>query len=232
MSFLKKLPALITFVLISTLALAQTVTVKKETARVKGENIEGYEVALDGPFETMETAYIKLLKTMGKVKQGDDGIVISEPSINGLAYKQPVLAIAKKKDKMGAAWIGIKTSEWSKEDADKVNKELEKILKDFGVKFYRDQIQVQVDESTRASLAVDKQKQRLTNENKNLTIKLEDNKREKLQLEKSLEANRLENEMLLKKIEKNKHDQDSVSLAGEQIKKVVDMHKERQRKVN
>lgn len=232
MSFLKKLSTLVTFVLISTLVVAQTVTVKKETARVKGENMEGYEVSLDGPFENIETAYLKLLKTLGKVKQSDDGIVVSEPSINGLAFTQPVFAVAKEKGKTGAAWIGIKTSAWSKEDADKVNRELEKILKDFGVKFYRDQIQVQVDESTRASLAVDKQKQRLSNENKNLTIKLEDNKREKLQLEKSLEANRLENEMLLKKIEKNKHDQDSVSLAGEQIKKVVEMHKEKQRKVN
>lgn len=232
MPFLKKFSALVAVVLFSSVAFAQTVNVKKETARVKGENIEGYEVALDGPFENIETAFIKLLKTMGKVKQGDDGIVVSEPSVNGLAYKQPILAIAKEKGKTGAAWVGVKTSEWPKEDVDKVNKELQKILKDFGIKFYRDQIQVQVDESTRASLAVDKQKQKLTNDNKSLATKLEDNKREKLQLEKSLEANKLENETLLKKIEKNKHDQDSVTLAGDQIKKVVDMHKERQRKVN
>ncbi|HEY3402134.1 MAG TPA: hypothetical protein VGK59_02040 [Ohtaekwangia sp.] len=232
MPCLKKFCILSLFAVLSCTALAQTVKVKKETARVKGENIEGYEVVLEGSYESVAESFTKFLKTIGKVKQGDDGILVNEPSVNGLAYKQPLLAATKQKDKAGAAWIGIKSSDWAKEDAEKVNKELEKILKDFGVKFYRDQIQLQVDESTRASLAVDKQKQRLTNENKTLNTKLEDNKREKLQLEKSLEANKLENETLLKKLEKNKHDQDSVALAGEQIKKVVDMHKDRQRKVN
>ena len=218
--------------MIASTTFAQTVKVKKETARVKGENRDGYEVVLDGPYESIQEAFTKFLKTIGKVKQGDDGIIVNEPSVNGLAYKQPLLAVTKQKDKGGAAWIGIKANDWPKEDADKVGKELEKILKDFGVKFYRDQIQLQVDESTRASLAVDKQKQKLTNENKALNTKLEDNKREKLQLEKSLEANKLENETLLKKLEKNKHDQDSVALAGVQINKVVEMHKDRQRKVN
>jgi len=233
MPCLKKFSVLaVLVILITGNSFAQTVKVKKETARVKGENMEGYEVTLDGPYESIQEAFTKFLKTIGKVKQGDDGIVVNEPSVNGLAYKQPLLAVTKQKDKTGAAWIGFKSSDWPKEDAEKVSKELEKILKDFGVKFYRDQIQLQVDESTRASLAVDKQKQKLTNENKALNTKLEDNKREKLQLDKSLEANKLENETLLKKLEKNKHDQDSVSLAGDQIKKIVESHKERQRKVN
>jgi hypothetical protein len=70
------------------------------------------------------------------------------------------------------------------------------------------------------------------NEKKTLLTKVEDNKLEKIQLEKALANNKLENELLLKKIEKNKLDQDSVALAGEQIKKVTELHKERQRKVN
>jgi len=233
MPCLKKFFAVTAAVLISGSVIAQTVKVKKETARVKGENLEGYEVALEGSYESIQESFSKLLKTIGKVKTADDGIIVNEPSVNGLAYKQPLLAITKEKGTTGgAAWIGIKASDWPKEDAEKINKELEKILKDYGIKFYRDKIQVQVDESTRASLAVDKQKQKLTNENKSLNTKLEDNKREKIQLEKSLETNKLENETLLKKLEKNKHDQDSVTLAGDQIKKVVEMHKERQRKVN
>jgi hypothetical protein len=105
-------------------------------------------------------------------------------------------------------------------------------MHDFGVKFYREKIQVQIDESLRAAQAVDKQQQKLTNENKNLNVKLEDNKREKIQLEKSIENNKLANADLLKKIAKNKHDRDSVALAGVQIKKVMEAQKEKQRKVN
>src|SRR5688572_3110118 len=143
MPCLKKFFAVIAAVLISGSVLAQTVKVKKETARVKGENIEGYEVALEGSYASIQESFTKLLKSIGKVKTSDNGIMVNEPSVNGLAYKQPLLAITKEKGTTGgAAWIGIQTSDWPKADAEKVSKELEKILKDYGVKFYRDQIQV------------------------------------------------------------------------------------------
>jgi hypothetical protein len=70
------------------------------------------------------------------------------------------------------------------------------------------------------------------NQNKDLNTKLVNNAQQKIQLEKSLEANKLDNLVLIQKIENNKKSQDSVRLAGEQIKKVIEMHKERQRKVN
>jgi hypothetical protein len=51
-------------------------------------------------------------------------------------------------------------------------------------------------------------------------------------LEKSLVDNNVELETLSKKLEQNKKGQDSVAVAGEQIKKVVEMHKESQRRVH
>ena len=144
----------------------------------------------------------------------------------------PVFATTTEKIRVQPRWIGIKPADWPEEDVKKIMKELEKTIYGFGVKFNQDKIQVQIDESVRASLAVEKQQQKLVNQNKEMNVKLEDNKREKIQLEESLENNKLEYETLLKKIEKNKHDQDSVSLAGEQIKKVTEMHKDRQKKVN
>ncbi len=100
------------------------------------------------------------------------------------------------------------------------------------MKFYRDKIQVQIDESVRASNAVDKQQQRTLNENQSLNSKLEYNKREKVRLEKALADNKAEYELLLKKIEQNIKAQDSIKVVSGQVKKVVDMHKERQSKVN
>jgi len=228
----KKFLPIAFLILISTLTFSQTVKVKKESARIKGENTEGYEVELEGTVNEVNASFVKFLKTTGKVKQSDDVITVNEPSLGSISYSLPVFAVSKGKGNGAAAWIGIRATDWGKEDAERANKELEKLAYDFGVKFYRDKIQVQIDESLRAQQAVEKQQQRLANENKSLGIKLEDNKREKLQLEKSIENNTLENETLLKRIEKNKHDQDSVALAGEQIKKVVEMHKEKQRKVN
>jgi hypothetical protein len=128
--------------------------------------------------------------------------------------------------------VGIKSDDWKESDAEVVNREIEIMLHNFGVNFYREKIQKQIDEAVRAQQAVERQQQRLTNQNKDLNNKLEGNKKEKIKLDQALVDNKLELENLIKRLEKNKFDQDSVNVAGEQIKKVVEMHKEKQRQVH
>lgn len=217
--------------IISSYAGAQTVKVKKEKSTVKGESMQGYSVELPGTGAEVTASFGKFLKTVGKTKQGEF-FTVSEPNINGLSYDQPLYATANENGKSATAWLGVNASPMEKQDAEKLDRELEKLMKEFGVKFYRDKIQVQIDESMRATQAVEKQKQRLLNENKSLGSKLESNKRQKIQLEKSIVDNKAEHENLLKRIEQNKKAQDSVAVAAEQIKKVVELHKEKQRKVN
>lgn len=229
---MKKFGLVIFPVLLITIAAAQNINVQKGSAQVKGEKLDGFEVTLEGTTAEVTASLNSYLKKIGKTRLKDDVITILEPAIDGTRYTIPVLATTKGNDKNSTAWIGVKTSDWPEEDVKKVMKELEKTMYGFGVKFKQDKIQVQVDESVRASLAVEKQQQKLLNQNKELNVKLEDNKREKIQLEESLENNRLEYEDLLKKIEQNKHNQDSISLAGEQIRKVTEMHKEKLKKVN
>jgi hypothetical protein len=150
--------------------------------------------------------------------------------INGKNYTSPVYAVVRDKGK-GNAWLGIRASEWPG-NTDDLNKDVEKIVYDFGVNFYREKIQKQIDESNTALQAVEKQQQKLLGQNKDLGTRLENNKSEKIQLEKSLENNKMEFEALNRKIEQNKKNQDSVAVAGEQIKKVIEMQKEKQRSVN
>lgn len=218
------------FFLLSVVACAQTVTVKKETVRVKGESAEGFEVELDGNAAEVESLFTKYLKPVGKAKKGPDGYSISLPIVNGKNYTSPLYAMVRDKGK-GAAWIGIKLSEWPI-NIEEVNKDIEKMVYDFGVSFYRDKIQKQIDESNRALMAVERQQQRLLNQNKDFSTKLDNNKKEKVQLEKSLENNKLQFDALTHKLEKNKKDQDSVAVAAEQIRKVIEMQKDKQRKVN
>jgi hypothetical protein len=216
----------------------QTVKVKKEKSTVKGESMEGYAVDLDGTQEEVSDAFGKLLKTLGKGKITDiiakksDVITVNEPNINGLTTKEPLYGVTSGNDKTSQAWLGYNPASLQKEDVDKLNKELEKVMKDFGVKFYRDKIQLQIDQSMAATQSVDRQKQKLVNENKSLNSKLEDNKREKLQLQKALQTNKQDSITLIKKLSLNKKAQDSVAVAGEQIKKVMEAQKEKQRKVN
>jgi hypothetical protein len=212
-------------------AWSQTVKVKKEESRVKGENTDGYAVDLDGKPEEVGVSFNRYLKSLGKTRMNDGTYVLTESTINGAGYKNPIYGIVKEKGGKAQAWIGVRKADWP-DGADNISKELEKLIYEFGVKFYKDLIQLQVDESIRALNAVEKQQQRLTTQGRDLNMKLEDNKREKIQLEKSIENNKLEYEALLKKIEKNKHDADSMVVVNEQVKKVVDATKEKQKKVN
>jgi hypothetical protein len=213
---------------------AQTVSVKvkKEKARIKNEYADGFEVELQATPEEVEASLTKFMKSLGKSKSVENFLVVNEPVIQGRPYTTPVYGVNKQVGNMISAWVGIKTDDWQKDDVETVNHDLEKMLHDFGVTFYREKIQKQIDESVRAGQAVERQQQRLQNQNRDLNGKIEDNKREKIQLEKALENNRIALETLIKRLEKNKKDQDSVAMAGEQIKKVIEMHRERQRKVN
>jgi hypothetical protein len=221
---------LFSFILLSITTFAQSIKVTKENIQLKGESAEGFEIQLDGTFNEVESQFLKYLKPMGKAKKGDDSYSISLPLINGKNYTSPLHIVVRDKGK-GTAWLGIRPSEWPS-NTDQVKADLEKIVYDFGVNFYRDRVQVQIDESNRALQAVERQQQRLLNQNKDLGTKLENNKTQKIQLEKSLENNKLEFEALNVKIAQNKKDQDSVAFAGEQIKKVIEMQKDKQRAIN
>ncbi len=212
---------------------AQTVAVKKQQDRVKGENTDGYGTELEGSKESVSAAWTKFLKEVGKGKTVNDMLTINEPALGATVYPKGILyATTSGNQEKSRVWIGLKESEWTVNDIEMVNTELEKLVYRFGVKFYKDKIQLQIDEAQQASDAVDKQKQRLLSQSKDLVLKLGNNDQEKIRLEKAIEANKLEHEVLLVKIEGNKKAQDSVAQAGVQIKKVIEMHKERQQKVN
>lgn len=197
--------------------------------RIKNENADGYSIVLDGT--DINNSFVKYLKGFGKVKQGFDYHTLTGADIGGKLYAANIYASAKENEKKGTAWIGIKNTEWSKDDGETLAKQLEKIIYDFGIQFYRDKIQNQIDESNRALQTAEKQQQKFINQNRDLNMKLEDNKRQKIQLEKDLVNNKLENENLLKSIEKNKKDQDSLKIVNEQIKKVIEMQKQKQQEV-
>jgi hypothetical protein len=221
-----------TYLLISTATVAQTVTVKSRQETIKGDKVEGYGTELEGKKDDVQSSWIKYLKDIGKVKQSSPATV-TEPVFNGLVFAKGVIyfVIHDNGDK-ASVWLGIKSDEWDSKDIGRINNELEKAVHHFGIKYYRDKIQVQIDEAQEAFDAVDKQRQRLVNQNKDLVLNLSNNEQEKIQLEKSLETNKFENAVLHVKITMNKKAQDSLTQAGAQIEKIRLMHQERQKKVN
>ena len=214
-------------------AQAQKVTTEKQNHKVNGEEAEGFATTLEAKKDEVSIAWNKFLKDFGKVKQGATTTSITEPALGGTVYsKGTIYAELKDKGEKTEVWLGIKEAEWVVNDIEIVKKDLDKEVYRFGVKFYKDKIQAQIDEAVRALDATTRQNQRLVNQNKDYTLQLSNNEQEKIKLEQRLQENTLEHAVLLQKIENNKLAQDSVALAGEQIKKVIELHKERQRKVN
>lgn len=211
------------------LAYAQKVTVSASSERVSGKNCRGYATELTGSLEEVNTSLTKYLKTFGKVKATGNQFQISEAQVNLTKYINPFFASSKTTGGNVFVWMGASDES---DSVKSIRSELEKLVYNFGVKFYKDKIQVDVDESLRAQTATEKQQQRLTLEGKNIASRLEMNQKEKLRLEKALIDNKLDYTNLLLAIDRNKKAQDSVAVASEQIKKMVEAHKERQRKVN
>ena len=207
---------------------AQTVEVKKGSARIEGQNVSGYEVVVAAGENETRTFLIKYLKAFGKIKTSGEYITMEGPALAGKKYANTLYATTKELGNGSAAWIGMH-SESGEESS--LNSDLEKLTYDFGVAFHREKIQIQIDESLQALQAVEKQQMRLVNQNKDLNSRIERNKREKIELEKSLVDNKLELEELTKNLKANAKARDSVAIATEQIRKVVETHQARQRKV-
>lgn len=207
----------------------QSIEVKKENGRVEGENTTGYQVGIQAPEHEVKTSLSKYLKALGRTKQSGDYIALAQPIIKGKKYSTTLYATTKQIGGVTAAWFGVPPENGEESG---LQRDLEKLVNDFGVNFHREKIQLQIDESVRALEAVEKQQLRLVNQNKELNNRIEGNRREKIELEKSLVKNRIELEDLTKKLLVNSKARDSIAVASQQIKKVVEMHRERQKGVN
>jgi hypothetical protein len=224
--------ALIIF--IGTVSWSQTVTVKKQKEKIKGESVEGYSTELEGKVNDVNASWTKFLKDIGRVKLfSSDPIIITEPNFNGTVYSKGIIyAHTFENGNQTRVWLGLLPKEWEEKDIDVASSETEKLVYQFGIRYNREKVQKQIDETQSAVDAVDRQTQRLINQNKEMTIQLTNNEKEKTHLEKSIQNNKLEYEALKIKLEKNRKAQDSLANASVQIKKVKDTHEERLRKIN
>jgi hypothetical protein len=226
--------AVFSFVLcLTSFSFAQTIKVVNKQNRIKGNMAMGYASEVLGKSSDVENAMVKFLKDVGKTRSTSSYISITGPTLGGMLYAGNILyANTTGDDKKSEVWIGIDTAEWRGRDQSQVMGRIEKMTYQFALKYYRDLAQKDIDQSQQAFDATEKQKLKLTNQNKDLNMRLTNNEQDRIRLEKALELNKLDHAVLLQKIVNNKLSQDSVANAGVQIKKVIEAQKEKQRKIN
>lgn len=214
--------------LIPLAVIAQKTQVKKETMRVEGEQATGFRVELLAPQHEVAASLARFFKTLGKTKSSGDYVTIAQPVISGKTVQGTLYGSALQNGTSTTVWLGMPLTAGEESS---LERDLELMTYDFAVTFQREQVQAQIDESLRALQTVEKKQMRLVNQHKDLNNKIDNNKKEKVALEKALVENKVELEDLTKKLVANAHAQDSVAVATDQIRKVVEMHRERQRKV-
>jgi hypothetical protein len=222
---------LLAFLLISVLSFGQTVIVKKEKQKIKNDNIYSFATTLDASTEDVNGALLKFLKNYGKPKQQDEAIVLAECIVNGQAFSKALYGNTRQGGAVTHAWIGVNLNEWAADSAMVVGR-LEAMVKEFGVNFYRDKIQLQIDEAQRAVDIVNRQQQRTLNEQQSIQQKIENNKKEYQQLLKAIQKNRSDSVALVLRLDKNKASTDSLRIVSDKVKQAVVFQKERQGKVN
>jgi len=212
---------------------SQRVETQKNSKDINGSKAEGYSVTISGSVERVRPALQKYLKDYGKPKQNLGYTSIQNPVLGGNTYdKKSVYAVTEGSVSEAHVWLGLIDAEWQDSDTDVLKDRIKEMTYQFGVKFYRDQVQLEINEIQQAADATDRKVEKLISDNKDLNAKLLANEQEKLKLEKALELNKAAHELLLQKIDANKKAQDSVTNAGLQIKKILEGQKDRQSKIN
>lgn len=225
------LSTLLIFVFLS--GFSQKVTVSKDTRSLKGGEATGYSADIKGASTDVLQAFNRFVKDFGKIRTSSGIITVSAPVLGGNIYdKNSAYAIVKGDAINSTVWMGIIKNEWPESDTDALSEQIKDIIYRFGITYYRNLIQQEIDQTQQALDATDRRLQKLIAQNKDFNTKLIANEEEKIRLEKAIAENKNENLILNQKIQGNKVSQDSVTNAAVQIKKVLDAQKERQQKVN
>lgn len=214
-------------------AAGQKVSPQSDARKINGKSADGNSVEILASREAVSAAFSKYLKDIGKTKTSSGVITLTNPMIGGTTWEKMVVYGQLTGDMTKTvAWMGLCKEEWPDRDTDALIQQMRDLVYQFGVKYYRDQIQLEIDKTQSAVDAADKKILRLTSQGKDLAQKLVDNEAEKIKLEKALELNVSNHTLLAQKIELNKKSLDSMNNASAQIRKVLEGQKERQQKVN
>lgn len=213
--------------------ITQKVVAESENRTINGNDAKGYSVELQASSEAVRNALIKFMRDIGKSKNSKDMVTVTSPILGGTTWDKLIIYGQTKGDlNTSRAWMGLIPAEWEGQNTDSPLASLKELVYQFGVKYYRDVIQAEIDETQKAVDATEKKLLRTTGQGKDLTSKLAANEAEKIRLDKQLELNVADHVLLLQKIEANKKSQDSLTNAATQIRKVLDAQKEKQSKVN
>jgi len=185
-----------------------TIKVYEKEEKIENFQRKGFAVLILLEKSTIEKAWYKKVKELGKVDSRGEQYIVREAVLPNIS-SQPVGLYSKvvEKSKQGVeVWVGVDlgtefvTSSHAKKD------EIERMLYDFALETYRVDLAMQVSEAEEVlakstkeyerSIATEQKirnkKERNVEQKKDLLLRLQENKQDSLKLVKDLEMNKLE----------------------------------------
>jgi hypothetical protein len=210
---------LFVLLLLSLSAQAQKVTIAPETREIEGLRRKGMSTLVEYDKKTVDKAWTKFLKTIGKPESWKSGAtVILEANIT-----QPDFAGVDHVTRLDATTEGTKIF-WSiglkgdyAEPTSPLYEKAKTALTNFCKQLYRDDLADQIDAAEKVADVVSRTHDKTVQMGEHLRKQLERNAQDQASLVKSLEEKKAEAERLKQEIAQNKIDQES---ALEEIKKV------------
>lgn len=213
------------------LTIAQTVEVNPTSASIKDKSLKGFVVCLELDLKNLEKNWNRYLTSLGKFesveRQALAGMAVMLPTISSDAidfYSKITVSPRCVQVFMGALRAG---SDLELSDNQKDN--VKKMLYDFAIEQYRQDLMGQMSEAERVENLAVKAHDKRTSEGENLKIKLKRNRKERANLQKMAEANAVEFKKLQTDSIQNVADRET---ALEEINKVRKIEEEKKQKLN
>ncbi|HOY96083.1 MAG TPA: hypothetical protein PK509_10115 [Catalimonadaceae bacterium] len=209
---------------------AQTVEINEASGSIKDKSLKGFVVCLELDVKSVDIGWSRYMKSLGKFetveKQAVEGLNLILPAISSDAvdfYSKVTVSPRCIQIFMGALRAGSNL-ELPEEQKDKVRK----MLYDFAIEQYRQDLIKQISEAERVVNLAVKAHDKRTNEGESLRSKITRNKKEKLRLLKDLEDNSNNLRKLRADSVQNASEQET---ALEEIKKVRQIAEEKKLKL-
>lgn len=188
---------------------AQKVIVKADEERIDNTPRSGLSTVIILEKDEVEKAWIKQLKEFGKVESKNGNYIVDKviiPSISTTPVKLFSTTIASKEGTKVFLAVDL-GKEYVSTDTKTEYNATEKILKNFGVKLYRDDINDQIEAAEKAQTNSARNQERKYKEGQALLTNKEKNKQQKLDLFDQIKKNTSDSIMIHQQIEQNILDQ-------------------------
>ena len=188
---------------------AQKVVVKADEERIDNTPRTGLATTLILEKDEVEKAWIKQLKEYGKVEGKNGNYIVDKviiPSISTTPVKLFSTIIASKEGTKVFLAVDL-GKEYVSKDTKSEYDATERILKNFGIKLYRQDINDQIEAAEKAQNSSAKNQERKYKDGQTLILNREKNKQQKLDLFEQMKKNTSDSIVIQQQIEKNVLDQ-------------------------